>query len=491
MPRQVSTIRATCNAFVPVVAFATLALVGCSDDGNPVGNDREVWDGPDLRQVYSLETLELDDVDYPHANGPDDPGYDDRVELGRLLFFDRILSGRQDISCGDCHHPAIAWVDANDLSPGVSGVGLGPGRELTDPNILLMPRNTLTNLNVGLSSAVPGGPPSSQGVLFWDGRANSLEQQAFQPTATIDEMSGHLPSHGMATYPDSSAADFVMERLRDFPGYVEAFRRGFPLESAEMDQHPDDLSKHVIRRNTFERAIGAYQRELITIDSPYDRWVRGDDDALTVSQLRGADLFFGRAGCAECHSGPMFSDYSFSRAGVKDNPLSPGRLPTERGGSGTGIDVGRQENSGLPGDYYKFRVPTLRNVELTGPWFRHGQAESLREVVIFHALAGHEPDVTTDPERHAIWEKYIGFHRQGNVDYVFTPEQLDPRLQYVELTDDEVDDIVDFMRALTDRTIDGRADARVPDAVPSGLPTVEKLEPFSLVPFPQHVDSPR
>ena len=489
MPRQVAGVRATCKSFARRVAPSAvllLVLSGCSEDSaTPVV---ELWDGPDLREVYDLETLELSDVDYPIHNSPAEPGYDDRVELGRLLFFDPVLSGRGDISCGHCHHPAMAWVDGNDLSPGVSGEGLGPDRELTDDRILLMPRNTPTSLNVGLSSEVVGGPPSRNGVLFWDGRASSLEVQAFEPTATIDEMSYHLPNHDEPTYPDSMAADHVMERLRDFPGYVEAFREGFPLEAAEMDADPVDLDKHVIRRNTFERAIGAYQRELITIDSPYDEYVRGDDRAMTIQQMRGAELYYGEANCAACHGGPMFSDYSFSRLGVKDNPRSPGRLPTERGGSGTGVDVGRQENSGDPRDYYKFRVPSLRNVELTGPWFRHGQAESLREVVIFHALAGHEPDPVAEPERHAIWEKYMGGNALGGGFELFTPDQLDPRLRPVDLTDEQVDDIVAFLRALTDRTLDGRADPRVPDSVPSGMETVEKLEPFSMVPFPQHMD---
>lgn len=489
MPRRGSHGRATCNAFAAVPIIALLVLVGCSDDGdNPVV---ETWDGPDLREMHALQTLELSDVEYPPFNGPDQPGYDERVELGRNLFFDPILAGRNDISCGHCHHPAMAWVDGNDLSPGVSGEGLGPDRELTDDNILLMPRNTPTSLNVGLSSAEVGGPPSARGVLFWDGRANSLEQQAFQPTATIDEMSYHLPNEGMPTYPDSLAADFVMARLRDVPAYIDAFRAGFPLEAAEMDAAPNDTTKHVIRRSTFERALGAYQRELITIDSPYDEWVRGDDRALTIPQLRGAELFYGRAQCSTCHGGPMFSDYSFSRLGVKDNPRSPGRLPVERGGSGTGVDTGRQENSGDFADIYRFRVPSLRNVELTGPWFRHGQAESLREVVLFHAMAGHEPDAALEPERHAIWERYIGGHATGGDVITFTPEQLDERLVPVALTDAEVDDIVAFMRSLTDRTLDGRADPTVPDSLPSGLETVEKLEPFSLVPFPQHVDPSR
>ena len=481
--------QASCTTALGALAVLLLfQITGCSGD-DPTSfeqrpNPYDEWEGPDPREAYALTTYDLGDLPYPPRNSPTDPGYEARLEVGRLLFFDQILSGKHDTSCGSCHHPAMAWQDGVDLSAGVSGNGFGPERVLTDDRILLMPRNTPTVLNLGFNSEVPNGEPSHLGALLWDGRTRGLERQVFQPTATIDEMSYHFPRFGISTYADSVAADSLLARLRDLPEYVEHFERAFPEEAAEM---ATDSSRHVIRRGTVERALAAYQRELVTLDSPFDRWVRGDDRALTIEQLRGADLFYGKANCADCHSGPMFSDFSFSRLGVRDSERSPSRYPVERGGNG--VDIGRMEHTSDPADVHCFRVPPLRNVELTGPWFRHGTATSLREVIQYHAIAGVAPDPVTEPELRAVYDEFIGelqFTHAGGP--TLTPEMLDERLVPIDLSDQEIDDLIAFMRALTDRTVDGRSDPTVPERVPSGLPVVEAREPFSMVPLPEHVD---
>jgi cytochrome c peroxidase len=423
------------------VVLIISSLVSCSGDDDPAAPPRE-----DLRSKYGLTTISYDDLPYPPGNQPTDPGYAERVELGRLLFFDHILAGRHDTSCGTCHHPAFAWADARDLGAGVSGEGIGPDRIIMDPMINPMPRNVPTNLNAGLSSQVDGGAPSWNGVLFWDGRAHRLEVQALQPAATFDEMRHYA-------YTDSAAADSVVMRLRSLSGYLEPFREAFPTEAAEMEVHPDDPTRHVIRRGTAERALAAYQRELVTLTSPYDHYVRGDDYALTDAQFRGLDLFFGKANCGSCHYGPMLSSYEFTRVGVENH--GPGRPPISHGGDGT--DRGLYEHTSVADDLYRFRTPTLRNVELTGPYFRNGVASTLREVVEF-------------------------FDQGGNTAGL-NPSKIDPRVYPLQLTEQEIDDLVEFMKALTDRTIDSPfVDPTVPESVPSGLAPVERIEPFSLVP---------
>ncbi len=490
MPRGLPRGLATCILAI-LSASTLLSLGGCSEDAGPAGpvddrpNPYDEFDGPDPREVHGLETFELSDLPYPPHNSPSEPGFEKRLELGRFLYFDQILSGKLDTSCGSCHHPAMAWQDGVDLSAGVSGTGFGPERVLTDENVMLMPRNTPTAMNLGFNSAEPSGPPSHRGLMLWDGRTAGLERQSLQPTATIDEMSYHLPNHGVYTYSDSAAADTMVTRLQQIDEYVDLFAQAFPLEASEMSE---DTEQHVIRKNTLERALAAYQRELVTIDSPYDQWVRGDDRALTIEQLRGADLFYGKANCAACHSGPMFSDFSFSRIGVADNPRAPGRYPVERGGNG--VDIGRMEHTSNPEDVHRYRVPPLRNVALTGPWFRHGTANSLRDVVIFHLIAGVPPDPATEPERAAIYDQYMGrLQLTRTPGPILTPELLDDRLVPIDLTDQEIDDLVAFMHALTDRTIDGRSDPTVPERVPSGSPVVEARAPFSMVPLPEHVDA--
>lgn len=427
-------------ALALALSVVGMALIGCSDDDStPIGPPpRE-----DLRAKYGLQPLAVGGVPYP----VDNPASAQRVSLGRLLFFDPILSGPQDVSCGTCHHPAFAWGDGRPRGIGVSGTGLGPDRVLGDPaHVSETPRNTPTCLNAGCSSQTIGGPPHALGLQFWDGRVGGLELQATKPIASFDEMRGF-------GYAESAALPSVLERLRGIAQYVTLFRGAFPDEAADMDAHPADLQHHVIRDTTYERALAAYQRELLTLGSPYDRYVAGDDWALTEPQFRGLDLFFGKARCGECHDGPMLSNYEFVRTGVAQ--AGPGRPPIMHGGDG--LDRGRYEHTLDPADMFKFRVPSLRNVEITGPWFRTGEATSLREVVEFYNNGGNTAGLP--------------------------PITMDPRVMVLNLTAEEIDQIVAFLGSLTDRTIDSPlVDPTVPLSVPSGLAPPEPLAPFSRVP---------
>ncbi len=453
------------GVFCSAALLLLLGLAACSSD-DPL--DVDVRD--DLRIKYGLESYSYDDIPYPQDNSPADTGYADRVELGRLLFFDHLLSGDHDTSCGTCHHPALAWVDSRPLGAGVTGVGLGPDRVLdtSDPYILDMPRNVPTNLNAGLSSLTPGGPPHADGIMFWDSRAASLEVQALQPTATFDEMRHYA-------YPDSAAADSVTARVRQIDEYVTLFRGAFPNYAAQMDANPTDPTQHVVRPGSIEMALAAYQRELVTLSSPYDDYVAGDDRALSDAQFRGLDLFFSKAGCGSCHYGPMLSNYEMVRVGVAHS--GPGRDPVSRGGRGE--DKGLNEHTGIGDDLYRYRTPGLRNVELTGPWFRNGTAMSLRETVEFFNIGARMPaeDIPgTDVER--LCDERL---------QVAPDELIDPRVHALGLSDAEIDDIVAFMRALTDTTIDSPyIDPEVPERVPSLMPPVERIAPFSLVPLPEH-----
>lgn len=450
-----------------VAILIASGLVSCSSD-DPVGIEAR----PDLRERYGLELYTYDDIPYPQDNAPTDAGYAERVALGRILFFDHLLSGDHDTSCGTCHHPAFAWTDARPLGAGVTGVGLGPDRVLdtSDPYILDMPRNVPTNLNAGLSAAVPGGMPDADGIMFWDRRARSLEVQALQPAATFDEMRHYA-------YPDSVAADSVTARVRQIPRYVELFREAFPDYAAEMDANPSDPARNVVRKGSLEMALSAYQRELVTLSSPYDDYLAGNDRALSDAQYRGMDLFFGEAGCGSCHYGPMLSGYEMLRVGVAHS--GPGRDPVSRGGLGE--DNGLMEHTGLGMDRYRYRTPSLRNVELTGPWFRNGTAMSLRETVQFFNIGARNPE----PGASLTGAEHLVDQRLQSA-----PDDLiDPRVQRLGLTDDEVDDIVEFLKALTDRSIDSPyIDPTVPDPeeIPSGMPPVQKIPPFSLVPLPEH-----
>jgi len=397
-------------------------LLGC-DDG-PVA--------PTAAELIARFDLEaVGDIPYP----PDNLPHPERVSLGRLLFFDPILGGEQDVACGTCHHPMFAFTDGRQFGAGVSGVGLGPGRQLsvsdvTGSPIPDEPRNTQTILNVAFAMDA-SGVPSHLAPLFWDGRATGLEAQALMPIASRAEMRGDA-------YPGTEeeaavvAVDSVLNRLRAIPEYVSLFRGAFADEGA-------DTVTVAVTASRLARALGAYQRELITVNTPYDRMLAGDDEALTPAQKRGLEVFFTGGKCSLCHRGAMFSNFLFRVTGTPQEGPGKSAIP--------GDDTGREEHTGQLQDRYAFRVPSLRNVELTPPYMHSGVFETLEEVVAFYN-AGARP-------------------RNPNV----TDTDIEVALQIpLDLTSDEVSDLVSFLRALTDPgTVLDPVLLQVPGAVPSGL----------------------
>lgn len=405
------------------MACLTFVVGACDGENVPTSSD-----GEGLRARFDLEAL--GDIPYPADNQPDP----DRIALGRLLFFDPILGGEKDVSCGSCHHPDFAFADGRQFGAGVSGTGLGPDRVLTDGDIHLEPRNTQTILNTAFNGAQTS-EPSANGCQFWDCRVRSLEVQATKPIESRVEMKGDA-------YSSEVAFDSVLARLRGIQEYVDLFEQAFP-EAAE--QAPDAQPAAVIDSSTYARAIAAYERELVGRNSAFDRYVRGDDDALTPGQKHGMKLFFTKAGCAECHTGPMFSNFEFVVNGVPQEGVGKSVIP--------GDDAGREEATGNRSDRFAFRVPTLRNVEITGPYMHDGVFRTLEEVVRFYNQ-GNRP-------RH-----------EDVSDAMLHPDVGEP----LGLTDTEIDALVAFMRSLTDR---GRELPQllktVPDEVPSGLTPLNGL----------------
>jgi cytochrome c peroxidase len=393
-------------------------VAACADGPSGPSPDDE------LRERFALAAL----GDTPRA--PDDPRLPARVELGRLLFFDPILSGEKDVACATCHHPAFGFADGRQFSAGASGVGLGPARvvsasAVTGAPIGLTGRNSPTVLNAAFN-ADADGRPSHLGLQFWDGRAVGLEAQARGPLAIRSEMAGDA-------YAGDVAEDSVVARIRAIAAYVQRFNAAFPAEAA---QHP---GAEVVTIETYASAVAAYERELVTRESPFDRYARGDDDALTAQQKLGLELFFTKGKCANCHGGPMFSDFAYRVVGVP-----------QAGGGGSviaGDDVGREEHTASAADRYRFRTPTLRNVELTAPYMHDGVFATLEDVVRFYDDGG-QP-------------RHVGI----------TDEMLDPLIRDpLGLTDDEVDAIVQFMEALTDPGVGiDPVLLTVPQSVPSGL----------------------
>ncbi|MBK8130888.1 MAG: c-type cytochrome [bacterium] len=408
-----------------------LFMIGCSDDDD---DNNVIAESESLRDRFDLQPL--GPIPYP----PNNPPLQERISLGRFLFYDPLLGGELDASCATCHHPAFAFGDMRQLPVGVAGTGgLGPDRirgnsHETGAPVGFTPRNSPTIFNTAFN-ADESGEATHNGFFFWDGRVKSLEVQATKPITSRVEMRGDAYP-GSDDVAAADALDSVLARLRGVPEYIERFAVAFPEENAEW---LGGQREHVIDSSTYGRAMASYERELVTRNSAYDRYVDGDDDALTAAQLRGLELFHTKAKCAECHSGPMLSDYKFVVNGVPQEGPGKAVIP--------GDDCGREEFTLNPADRYAFRTPTLRNVELTAPYMHDGVFETLEQVMDFYNQAA--------------------FPRHPDI----SDEELNEDLRApLNLSTQEMQDIIAFMKSLTDPgTQLSPFLTTVPDRVPSGL----------------------
>ena len=293
----------------------------------------------------------------PIVMPPDNPLSDAKVELGKLLYFDRRMSGDGLVSCATCHAPEKGWGDGNALSLGYPGT--------------LHWRNSQTIINSAYMQK-----------LFWAGESNGLEAQA--KAAWTGNLGGNL---------DPAMAE---ERLRQMPEYVRRFRDVFGADSPSFG---DAL-----------RAVAAFEATITSRNVPFDRYMEGDAAALSTEAIRGLDLFVGKAGCIQCHGGRLFTDQSFHNIGVPPNPefesdpLRQISLRYQHRARGVPESVYRSADGDL-GLYYttkqdadkgRFRTAPLREVEQTGPYMHNGVFETLAEVVEFYNRGGGD-DTHKDP----------------------------------------------------------------------------------------------
>lgn len=306
-----------------------------------------------------------------------------KIALGRTLYFDKRLSIDGTLSCASCHDPALAFADAKVVAVGA--------RER------LGTRNAPTILNAVFSD-----------IFFWDGRARSLEDQVKHPLMSSFEM-------GMSTERE------LIARLSSIPEYQSQFKRVFKSDGLTID--------------TIAKAIAAYERTLLSGNSPFDRFITGQKTALTEAQKRGWALFKGKAKCIECHTyslqSPFFTDFKFHNTGVAvaDSTLDElvrSFVKSSKDTSGTVLahsagfsELGRFAVTLQQVDIGAFKTPMLRDLELTSPYMHDGSIKTLIDVVQF-------------------------YNRGGNAN-----RYLDERMQALQLTDAEVNDLVEFLRSLT------------------------------------------
>lgn len=466
----------TPTRLVLLSALLAAGALGCQDEAPSEPSTQARIDA--LRD--RVDDLGVTTPDPGPLRSPGDP----LVELGRALFFDPLLSGNQDIACATCHHPAFGTGDGLPISVGVGGEGgIGPGRERGRGRVFV-PRNAPELFNRG---------SASWNTMFWDARVsidyepgvdgfhNPIDQQlpegldsvlavqAMFPVTSRDEMLGEVGENEIADAVDAAAPDplgddpvdelevwsRLADRLRAEPAYVEMF----------LDTYPD-LEVEDIEFVHAANAMAAFMvSEFTMLDTPFDRFIAGDDQALDEAALRGAELFFGQADCVGCHSGPLLTD---QRAWALCAPqLGPGkgvRAPT---------DLGRFLDSNHVADRFAFRTPPLRNVAITGPYMHSGAYATLEDAVRHHV----------DPA--GMLERYTGDHLPLAMQAMIVRDdamiaEMERRMPadrlapLSTLTDEQIDDIVAFLEALTDpAAVD--LDHVIPDSVPSGLevPRVE------------------
>lgn len=387
---------------VALVVFPGATNAVAQDRTGP-GDVREGYERPDYRtQSASLGARQGADTDLltvlaspplglPAIPVPEDnPVTAEKVKLGRKLFFDRRLSANKTVSCAMCHI-AEQGFSQNELR---LPVGI-EGRSVR--------RNAPTIYNTAYVRR-----------LFHDGRETSLENQVWSPLLADNEM-GNI------------SIGAVIERIRGLDDYAERFDRAF-------GRGPD--------LQTVGMALASYERMLVSADSPFDRWYYGGDDAaVSIPAKRGFEIFRGKGRCVACHTvaedSALLSDGEFHNTGigyiatmrpadsVLDVPLAPGLVErvesdlAQTTGTKMFSDLGRYEVTGHPDDRWKYRTPSLRNVALTAPYMHDGSLATLREVVIFYDRGG------------------------------IPNEVLDPLIGPLDLSDDEIDDLVAFLESLT------------------------------------------
>jgi cytochrome c peroxidase len=354
-----------------------------------------------------------------HADAPaDNTSTPQKVALGRLLFWDPILSGAQDVACATCHHPDHGYSDSRDLPVGTGGKGLGAARTFQAGPTQLAKRNSPTIVNIGFSGigTAPEYDPTTA-PMFWDMRVRGLEAQALEPIETLEEMRGG----GLAA---DQAVAAAVARVAQVSEYRDVFQRVFG-------------GSQPVTAINLARAIAAFERSLVAPDTPFDRYMRGDHGAMTPAQVRGM-VAFDNHGCTNCHKGPMLSDYTVHVLSVPDNDKLPGP------------DTGANNT-------YAFRTPSLRNLAYTGPYMHSGIFTSLETVLSHYQHVGGGGQGMHQIRRNTTIN---GFRILG---FPVGPDDLDPLLKQVDVRSQR-DEIIEFLQALN-----GDFDRAVPSRVPSGL----------------------
>lgn len=391
----------------------------------------------------------------------------EKVQLGKLLFYDRILSGNMTVSCASCH---VVWRGTSDGTSLMNDIGLkGLFARIDQPRTEnLLPRNTPPLFNRGHNSftklfwdgrvepqaGMPSGFKTPAGADLPEGLESVAAAQAIFPLTSPEEMLGRATDNGLAAR-FSAPKDIwaaLMLRIKNNPQYMQMLRAAYPgVADAQFGiQHVGN-------------ALAAFQDQSFRADaSAFDRFLKGDDAIMTRTALQGAQIFYGRGQCSTCHTGALQSDQQFHAIDVPQFGIGKGH------GTSLREDYGRGGITNQAADRYKFRTPSLRNVYLTGPWGHDGAFTSLTEYVRHYgspaqSLAAWNPGQII--LRVNQWPQgfFTPFSDQAIRQNILNANEFPG----VQLSEQDIAWVVEFMGTLTDRTFLSRD--VVPETVPSGM----------------------
>jgi len=484
------------TAAIGCLAFT---LSGCGGgDSNTTANTLD----SDLDTIITARGLTGDP-----STGRNLPDINDPLpQLGMKLFFTKALGADKDSACVSCHHPALGGGDDLSLSIGVDAETadlLGPGRrhEFGSPGFdggPTVPRNAPTTFNLGLWDS----------VLFHDGRVESLDKIDGVNGAgaggirtpdsmfdTADPDAGDNLAQAQSRFPVTSPEEMrgfdfaaintnalirtdLENRLQGAASTIDAlvtndwlaeFRTGFAVSAGTADA--------LITYGNIAKAIGEYERSQVFVDTPWKAYVEGNVSAISDVAKKGAVLFFntvadGGANCAACHSGDFFTDEQFHVVAMPQVGRGKGD------GANNNDDFGRFRETAVADDLYAFRTPALINVEVTGPWNHVGSYDSLEAVVRHHLNPQNAIDnydyAQIDP---AIDASEMAANTQLAMNKLVANRAagvISPILEDVSMTDEQVNQIVEFLKALTDPCLKDRA------CLAQWIPTAQDSNPDAL-----------
>lgn len=402
----------------------------------------------------------------PDINSP-------KAQLGMKLFYSKSLGGDKTTACASCHHPMLGGGDNLSLSIGVAADkpnALGANRQTSDFKHTQVPRNAPTIFNVVFWNK----------ILFHDGRIEKLDNNEIttpdMPYPKSDLLAGESLVQAQARFPITSADEMRGEYLNASlnqtlrRALAERLQQNWLAEFQKGFNDPNGSATDLITEQNYSEAIAAYEQSQVLINNPWKAYVEGDKNAISDDAKKGAKLFFasqenGGAGCASCHSGDFFTDEKAYNTGMPQIGIGK-----ENGKTGTN-DFGCELTTKLAKDKFRFRTPSLLNVEVTGPWGHAGAYTSL-EAVTRHMLSPEKSAKNYDTKQIT----------QKNIELKDVKENTLEALNYgihvkakPNLTEDDVSHMLSFLKSLTDPCVFDR------DCMSKWIPDADMNDPDGLM----------